>query len=518
MTIETRQVLNYEDFRAVAQAIFKANVGGREYSYVRGPRHWHAQLQERFPLHPVVVHALKSETSTPADWMQLVLEWPHVSETDETRLAYTRNERDGGSDKQTITSIGKYLSRHWPHVGDHIRRDWAGVHTTDTFHWSKTTPEIIAQLELGPRSCMQSSYGTIPFRERDVQMMDAWRADNTQPEPDWDRHPYAAYAPQYGWKLATRRKGNSVDGRALTLDREHGKLYVRTYSRPADEGSYSGSDHKLEAWLEAQGYEKKRQWPQGAKLARLTHPTKDGILAPYLDAGDSEDSRVADEVDHIALDREGEYECRNTDGTVDYVERAGSVGHCGECHAEVLEGDDYTYVDRDDATLVCSCCAEGFTRVHGQGWSGPRQYYIPSGDAICVYGEYYDPDHIPDGAEIVQLEDGGWASYDDVARIDGRYYDIDDPEVLVVEEECTDEGHCYALRGDCWEDFEGRWHRDDIDYEMHGGAKYTLDQYEALGLEDEDATQVGTVAAPVTAQDIAAALVDPGQCRFMLAA
>lgn len=63
-------------------------------------RDWHLKLQEKFKLHPVVKTLLKQHR--PADWQQLLLEWPHISETDQSRLAYTRDEKHGEADRQTI--------------------------------------------------------------------------------------------------------------------------------------------------------------------------------------------------------------------------------------------------------------------------------------------------------------------------------------------------------------------------------------------------------------------------------
>ena len=85
---------------------------------------WHARLQNRFVLHPTV--QLMTTLFPLKDVTQPALEFPHVSETDATRLAYTRIPADGANDRQLVTSIGKYLARHWADVGDHHRRDVPG--------------------------------------------------------------------------------------------------------------------------------------------------------------------------------------------------------------------------------------------------------------------------------------------------------------------------------------------------------------------------------------------------------
>ena len=85
-------------------------------------RDWHYRLQTRFNLHPAVVAAFNMHD--PEDWQQLLLEWPHVATTDGTRLAYTRDERSGQDDRQTLTSLGKYIKQHWPRMADHHIRDF----------------------------------------------------------------------------------------------------------------------------------------------------------------------------------------------------------------------------------------------------------------------------------------------------------------------------------------------------------------------------------------------------------
>ena len=86
-----------------------------EWQFKEPTRPWHRDLQDRFALHPAVVKALNSGL-VPDDWKLLTLEWPHVSETDELRLAYTRDERGGLDNRQVITAVGKYLQIGRAHV------------------------------------------------------------------------------------------------------------------------------------------------------------------------------------------------------------------------------------------------------------------------------------------------------------------------------------------------------------------------------------------------------------------
>ena len=91
---------------------------------VHHSRTWHADLQRRYYIHPVV-YDLMTTRARPIDWHRVVLEWPHVSESDPTRLAYTRDERSGEQDRQVVTSVNKYVRERWAFADlpDHVLRE-----------------------------------------------------------------------------------------------------------------------------------------------------------------------------------------------------------------------------------------------------------------------------------------------------------------------------------------------------------------------------------------------------------
>ena len=89
-------------------------------------RAWFRRETRKYKLHPVVEAAL--DVCRPDDWHQLLLEWPHMAESDPARLAYTRDERSGEADRQTVTTIGKYLTRHFSEMTDHKVRDLAALY------------------------------------------------------------------------------------------------------------------------------------------------------------------------------------------------------------------------------------------------------------------------------------------------------------------------------------------------------------------------------------------------------
>ena len=119
----------------------------------RRDRPWHAALQHRYSVHPAVYDAMKHVR--PYDWHQLLLEYPHRSQTDPYRIAYTRDERAGEADRQTITTIGKYLTRHFPTLSDHHIRDIVALYTSpSSFKILDAVADFVHAVNNGPNSCM----------------------------------------------------------------------------------------------------------------------------------------------------------------------------------------------------------------------------------------------------------------------------------------------------------------------------------------------------------------------------
>lgn len=405
---------------------FNHGFGGWHSPFVEHRRNlahdYHAHLQLTFKLHPTVKAML--DEYRPAHWGQLLLEWPHVSEGDPKRLAYTVNYRKAEDNVQTVTAVGKYLQRHWPHVADHIKRDKIAMFTKDRLYFVHTTPEMVYGVNNGPRSCMASGYGSIEFREDDNNRHKTWLADPENiNEPEWVKHPYSCYRPEDGWHMALREgMTGTIDGRALCLTMDGEKYFVRTYCRPATDGAYSETDQSLHAWLEHQGYSKESEWPEGARLW-MPVGSYGNRRAPYIDG----DCRHASHVrgDLFVIDPNGEQCCDNTNGyAVDSCT-------CECCNSRVSEDDIYS-VGRSEDTYMCQSCRDNdYTLVTARGrysHSDTREYYIRSEDAIEVDGESYDPDYLPD--YIVKLHDGEYAHSDNVVSIDGDYYLEDDEDVV----------------------------------------------------------------------------------------
>lgn len=439
------------------------------------------ELLQKFPLHPCV-EMMIIDCHRPKDVHQLALEWPHVSTTDDTRIGYTRNASDLLSERKLVTSVGKFLARHWPHVPDHTRRDVQATFVPDRREIVRTTPEMIAAVENGPRSCMGSVHATIQFTRVHRDIMNRWFADPANNlEPNWALHPYSAYRPDLGWSMAVRHarqpdKSWRIDGRALILSRPDEKpVFVRTYKRNINDPvtGWSETDFALQGWLTRSGYEKRDGWPEGALM--YTPFLREGgteLRAPYID-GLCRQLTLAPEAgenlarfDYEAL-KVGSYQCETTSGfvsaTVPKLSRQArrnqsiedfaaeneydedECSSCEDCDAP-YHNDDGQSVGRDEDHRVCESCRDNnYTWVRGSSrWNGYREYYVNEDDAQTMNnGDYaVDTNNLPDS--VVCTEGGDYAERDDCVYVDNVGYFFDDDEDVV----CDADGN-YQMREDC---------------------------------------------------------------------
>lgn len=472
---------------------------------------WFKREHSRYALHPAVAETLRVHGAPASRYDQVLLEWPHISKTDPGRLAYTRDDRAGQADRQTVTSVAKYIKRHWPRLADHVIRDLdARFNPCVEYRLANSSVvDLITGVELGPRSCMKSTYGTIPFNEFDHKQMRAWLEDKSNPEPDWERHPYSVYDPRLGWGMATRLEDGEVVGRCLTWTDPYDhttKVFVRSYKRSAEgESGYSNTDEGLEAWLESQGFTSQREWPDGAKVRAIDHPTRGGYMMPYIDGPDSDHRRVTycgpdalvDGEDVMAIDHhEGEFTCDNTDGAVDAQDDDDDDDeertHCEDCGERVYY-DDTRPVGRWEDRHVCPSCFEDYVEVRGRGRGSDGrtiEYHVPTSDASPVYtswaamqderasfhatddSRYWPSDVADTGAHGYEgLLDTDYA----VRCTDGELRFPDDPDVVELAKECPVSYETYALRTDAWQAHDGNWYSDEEEYHLYEGEKYHQD-------------------------------------------
>jgi hypothetical protein len=418
-----------------------------EYRTVVPGRPWFNQQRTRHALHPAVHEIMTEYKYRPHNWHQLLLEWPHKSITDPNRLAYTRDEKSamhgGDSDiKAQVTTIGKYLTRHFPDAPSNLIRDVAakftyGGSTSITNDMDKMVYAVIN----GPRSCMSSHF--------DI------RCDDGK-----TRHPYEVYDPSLGWGMAVRSEEGEVLGRCLVHESDEGKGFVRSYKRERDARSHSGADEAIEVYLQSLGYAKWRGWPEHVRIMR--YPLRrNGLLMPYIDGGNQ---HVEEDDDVLRISSYDGWEACSTSGMIN-----GNEHTCEDCGAG-FDDDDGGWTGIHEEHHVCQHCLDNdYTYAYSRRGN---EYYIRNDDVVEVNGSWYDINHLSDN-NIVELHDGEYEDLDNAVYIEseGAYYHVDDDDICHAE----DTGR-YELKHDCWQCEESRnWYTEDTDYVEVDGDKYHPD-------------------------------------------
>ena len=400
---------------------------------LRNSRTWYHREYYRYPLHQVIFDALRH--ARPNDWHQLVLEHPHISTTDRTKIAYTRDDNAGDADRQVTTTIGKYLARHFPTLKDNVIRDISALYTATGIKIVHTTAEMLYHLNRGPKSCMQGSHF------------------------DLSQHPYNVYDPQYGWAMCVREEDGDTVGRALVMIGDDEKYFVRSYLKPKDGSGYSHSDNTMEAWLQANGFAKQCSW-EGELIKAIPHDNG-GYVAPYLDG----DYKRADlNGDHFVICDGGEYGMDETSGRVEDTE---DMIQCENCGDRFHDGDGYWAGAWEDIHICNHCVENEYTYAYSRRGN---EYYIRQDEVICVNGDYYDENYLDDN-EIVELDNGDYAKLEDAVEVDNAWYHIDDDRICLCED--TEE---YALKEDSWLCAgSDNWYTDDEAYVEINGEKFHPD-------------------------------------------
>lgn len=408
---------------------------------------WMYREQDRYPLH-YSVEKLLHKGVTARDWKQLLLEWPHVSVNDPARVAYTRSPEHGEADRQTVTSLGRYLRRHFA-IPDHEIRDVCAQAVGGQVQITREMDRMVWAVQTGPGSCMQDCQ----WDERD--------------------HPYNVYATKYGWGLAYRAETDedgieSCVARALVYEGEDDcgdpvKCFVRSY-RKTD--GYSHSDECLEATLKEMGYRHVSYWPQGARLARIEYCGD--IVLPYIDGG------VQNAWDHgtyLTIDRDGSLAGTQTNGYAEGHHCGRECEHCGDDTDE----DDMCTVGNPESgeeREVCSHCrSNNFTFAIGE--NGAR-YYERDEDVIeDINGTSYVEEYLGEN-DIVRLADGDYAPLDECVQVpDGDYYpesEVGEGDVVELAREYTDaygETYQHALTGDCIQTRGGDYYHENDEDGLH---------------------------------------------------
>jgi hypothetical protein len=450
----------FQAARIVSDGVFRRIRAGEYETVVQG-REWFNQQRQRHQLHPAVYLMMTDHKYRADDWHQLLLEWPHKSITDPNRLAYTRDERsamhNGDSDaKAVITTIGKYLTRHFPDAPSNLIRDVVAQHTYGgSTVITKEMDRMVHAVIHGPRSCMSPSFDLLC-------------------DDDEERHPYAVYDPSRGWGMAVRTDTDGmVLGRCLVHESEWGKGFVRSYKREREYSSHSGADEAIETHLRNLGYAKWRGWPDHTRLMR--YPLRrEGFLMPYIDGCNQHVEETAD--DAFRISNYSGFEATNTTGMLNAY-----TCTCDDCGEGMDEDDSYSIGYHGDSR-VGQCCIDNYTMVYGRRG---EQYYTSNDNAVYVDGEYYHDDYLDDNS-IVCLNNGEYEHSDNAVYIHScdEYYHCDDEDICYAEN--TNQ---HELREDCWCCAEsGNYYTDDEESVEVDGETYHPDHAPEPETNDTETT------------------------------
>jgi hypothetical protein len=345
-------------------------------------RAWHRREQSNHKMHPAIRTALDSYR--PDRLHLLVLEWGHRSHSDPSRIAYTQSDEKGIKDIQTVTSVGKYLKRHFTHMPDHVIRDIAALYAGHSYEIVRTMPEILDVLREAPTSCMNNCN---------------WD------DRDWARHPYNVYDPAFGWGLAYSKMGNKVTGRCLVNDND--KIFVRSYN---DGESFSHSNEGIEMWLRENGYSKASDWV-GCRIARIEH--KGQFIAPYLDGDNKYVTDCGDYFD-VCEEEDATYQCESQGGYAQPYNQC----TCDSCGTGMGD-EDGTHVGYHGDVYVCESCLEDYIYAIGRGGN---EYYVHQNDTVYVetHDQHYDDGYLDQNGIVYSDTDMEHYHRDDCVYLDNR--------------------------------------------------------------------------------------------------
>jgi hypothetical protein len=346
----------------------------------------------------------------------------HVSKTDTSKIAFTKDEESGSADKQTLTTVGRYLTAYHPELGNELIKYINSLHQQEyqPINVQFATGEKITEIykachDTGVASCM------------------------TKPDHYYESsvHPTLVYSAGDLSLAYIRDADNSIKARALVWQEK--KIYARLY------GDYEA----LRSGLVTLGYSSEGNF-HGAKIKRIDDDNR--LVLPYLDG--LQYVSVCD-ADWLMIDRSGDIEASTTDG----LQRQPQWATCDRCESDIESEDDSVsvYLRRYSVETWCEHCAnqESFY-CHG------TNEHVHNDRHVVIDGESYASWYALDEANYCQRteeytfgdthtvhvtatmteewSDDAISDHAFTCRITGEYYDNE----MLVFDDWTDEP-----RADC---------------------------------------------------------------------
>lgn len=292
----------------------------------------------------------------------------HVSKTDTSKIAYTKDDESGSADRQTLTTVGRYLTANHPDLGNELIKYINALHQQEyqPINVQFATGEKITDIykachDSGASSCM------------------------TKPNHYYEssEHPTMVYSAG-DLSLAYITDANeNIKARALVWPDK--KIYARLY----------GDYESLRSGLQTLGYSSEGNL-HGAKIKRINHETDPNrLVLPYLD-GIQTVSIIDD--NWLMIDRNGDIDANTTDG----LQRNPHWATCERCEDDIESEDDSrtVYTRRYSCETWCEHCTD-----NGAFWCEGTQEYICNDREMTVDGSSYASWYIIDNANMCQFSD-----------------------------------------------------------------------------------------------------------------
>jgi hypothetical protein len=292
----------------------------------------------------------------------------HVSKLDASKIAFTKDEESGSADKQTQTTVGRYLTAYYPDLDNELIKYINSLHQQEyqpvavKFATGEKITEIYkACHDSGAGSCMtkpdhyynSSCHPTLVFSAGDLAL--AYIADFD------DSH---------------------IKARALVWPEK--KIYARLY----------GDYETLRSGLQTLGYTSDGNF-DGARIKRIEDANSDRLVLPYLD-GVQGISIIDDQ--WLQIDKYGDIQACNTNG----LQSPENYTTCDNCEDDIAseENAHTVYTRRNSTATYCEHC-----RDYQAFWCEGTQEYIRNDREMTVDGQSYAEWYVIDNASLCQYTD-----------------------------------------------------------------------------------------------------------------
>lgn len=356
---------------------------------------WHARELNRFSrgtyksIHRQALNLLSKEQ------VEIVNGYfPHLSEVDESMIAYTATPEKGEADIQTRIKPGRFLNKVLPGIDNELVKSFAAVFSsTDGIRLvAEKSPEAFSYAYTSLKnsgSCMDSRNSFSKCVVDGVKIHPSVAYYNP------DNKLFAIYAVNSIGTVIARCIGNASEMR-------HTRIYF--------DKNVPNSENKMILLLKEAGWEHGEDCLHGVKISKLI--TDEGsIICPYIDP-----HNVGVYVYDDYLEVGGDVETNVDSSLLKYDE---FVAFC-DCCGSGIEWESDTFYTYEEETICSSCCTNRYTTafdLHEMHYTfvsdNSPHLYTFSGMMKLPYGN-----KLYDGDKVVEVQ-----ACNELVHLDREFYD-----------------------------------------------------------------------------------------------